>query len=318
MPRRSLRTTRLASVVGTAVIASVACAAPVAVGAAPPAPAPASVRVIARAAFGPARTDGTTIVYAASDGQITLGPAAGGGARSSVSVMSSCAADRPMISAAGGGQALFECGGTRDEAYFQVDEAPLLLDLATHAVHMPAGAAEQETTWQDAEDGSNSFEAIGAYGIRARYMAYHTDSTTVIDWHTGRTVGRVFDPPSIEDLDWPTLWRPLCVPVRRALAYDPPLALRVRWGKLLLVRCGSAHVRVLARGVHDPRLAEGFASWWTGDARIVRLAHCRLRVPAQKHAFADHVRGGLLLSDRSTEAGPWRIRLVSLRGACGR
>ncbi|WP_304718469.1 hypothetical protein [Conexibacter sp. CPCC 206217] len=38
----------------------------------------------------------------------------------------------------------------------------------------------------------------------------------------------------------------------------------------------------------------------------------------RRHGFADHVRGGLLLSDRSTAAGPWRIRLVSLRGACGR
>lgn len=305
----------------------------VAAGAAPAVAAPLQPgRLIAAAAFGPARTDGRTIVFTAADGRITLVPATGQ-TRSSFGVAPYCSDSPPTIASAGGGQALFECGAEREEAFFEVHEEPLLFDLAAHAVHVPAGAAELEAAFEGAEGGSNTFEAVGAYGIRARFMAYHTDTTTVINWHTGRSAERVFDPPSIEDLDRPGLRRRLCAPLRVARAFEPPYALRVRSGKLLLQRCGSMHAQTLARGVADPRLAEGFVSWWNGDARIIRLARCRLRVPVRtripgdhvpggtlftEHVFADHVRGGLLLSERSRYPGPWRIRLLSLSGACDR
>lgn len=134
------------------------------------------------------------------------------GRRSSVPTPPGCASrdGADGIVDLGGGQLLWRCG--------------LLLDLATRAVHAPAGLP----AWLTAD-------AVGSQWIHGTVFDYHAAVGHYINWHTGEDridirdyglPGPHITPPlatQVADLSLPGLNRSLCAPLRRdrAAPADP-------------------------------------------------------------------------------------------------
>lgn len=323
-------TTLLLVVVLTALAAVSSCAA-------------AAGRVLAERALSPAVADADTIALVAQPGEARILDARGD-ERAAVPIGGGCLEPPTSIGPLGGGQLVFSCRLEHTAPYpYVIDGEVRMLDLATHAEHVPAGAAAALQAAIEEPVGFGSFEAVGTHGLLFSSSYYHSNVTVKgIDWRTG---AQVADPgtDAVLDMDSPTLVTPLCAPVRRQasdspfdprpsfnpFAYAAPVALGAGFhGPVTLQRCGERAPRVLQprlarRYVSELRLARGVATW-----RLGRLgsAPTRLRgyliacdvlldweLEVDEQAVPTH--RALVLSQGGA-FGPWRIRRLLLDGIC--
>lgn len=328
------------------ILAAGAVAAPGAVAATPAPPATAGT-VIAEDLAAPAVTDGKGVVaWMTRPGVIHVLDAASGTAVDH-DVTSGCVTAPAQVTAVGGGQALFDClrqfgTGTRAE--------PRLLDLSTGAVQ---DSAALDATLRDGDyygGGVTSYVDVGAQGVEFHGEAYHVWFKAFVNWHTGAEIGDD-DTTAVEipDLDAASLQTRLCSPIQRKpydfgattfhdgpdwdpFQYEPPYA--VQEGprtSLTIQRCGSTRRTVLQpyrKGVPVARfaqLASGFVTWivpapgneWT---LVAYLPACgaRMRWPVSALSRTGHVKDGIVVDEAFEGGGPWRVRRLTIAGACTR
>jgi len=256
-------------------------------------PAARADRVLAEHASSPARSDGAgTVAWIAAPGALQLADGRGS-PTASVDLSGGCVEPPEQLDAVGGGQLLFTCTVEHDFWWGRGRSGePRLLDLATRAVRVPAGAVEAFYDALDRPLGSARFEDVGLHGVRMWESVYHGgEGVQGIDWRSGASMGDPVDPAQVLDVDAPGLVTTLCAPLRRTrwdipfvhgvtdppplfdpFLYAPPYG--VAWGlrsPLVLRRCGRPGAQVLEpRLPHDRMLrtvalAGGTVAWLAGD-----------------------------------------------------
>jgi hypothetical protein len=162
----------------------------------------------------------------------------------------------------------------------------------------------------------------------------------VLNWRSGQVVASPSDTATTTDLDDPTLQQTLCAPLRRtndpaqisrdqgSFQFEAPYGLeRSPEGIVTIQRCGSARTTTLLKShasATEPELASGFVSWTVPgplDASLYAyLPTCavRLRWTVGAISHADHVAGGVAVSEKANATGPWQVRRISIGDACAR
>lgn len=224
------------------------------------------------------------------------------------------------VVAVGGGQLLWDCGYS----------AARLLDLATGAIHEPAGLG---SLGRDAS--SRSFHGVGRSWIAGTESGYHWNSTVLVNWRTGEIRrGVPVSPRRVADLDLAQLERRLCRPLRRGrnqyshefdlgppyadYQYERPSGLTLRGPSgegpdfvavLILDRCGRKGRRLVSRcpgSCWDPLLSEGILTWAEPRGERAVVSALRLATGGKRrwvvgaHAGVTHTRTQVVVWDPRT------------------
>lgn len=196
------------------------------------------------------------------------------------------------LKAIGHGELLYECestplgGGTANVHY-------AVVGALSGAQHPVPGEL------RFASDGGVYLDAIGADWAQGCACFHHASGVLFVNWHTGRQHFVSGDqPPSsvpgerrdFDDLDTPTLTRPLCAPLARTpdtlesepfepFAYGPPFAVGGT-PSFVLRRCGTRATESLpgAAGPESAQFGAGVLTWNGGGTAYVTRLTPRARV----------------------------------------
>lgn len=254
-------------------------------------------RVLAEQATSPARADGAdAIAWLAAPGTLQLADGQGT-LTSTVDLSGGCVEPPTQLDAVGGGQLLFACSVEHDFPFGRFPSGePRLLDLATHVVHVPAGAVEQWYSDLAAPLGTARFLDVGAGSVLMEASSYHSSvGVRTIDWRTGALTPDGATPTQVLDVDAPGGATTPCEPLLRRRwdvpftgVTDPPpyfdpflyeAPYGVTWGlrsPLALQRCGEASGQLLqprlkhGQMLRVVQLAGGIVSWLARDYTRVR------------------------------------------------
>jgi hypothetical protein len=284
---------------------------------------------------GPALTDGQRFVVADVGGGTTMVIDTLRHRKYSLRAPPRCQRPLGSLDAAGSGEAMWSCISQGIRGHF-----PVLLNLATRAVRVPAGvqglSADEINTVMVGD--AASFIAVGRRWIEMFYEGNDVSAIKYLNWRTGS-----IEPDSAR-FCYPLSRTPVPDPQQLGIASRPAYPTHWRYGvtadaagALTLRQCGHRRsVRLslcrtpralpFASGCGDAQLASGVVTWIDFDLPTARLTARAYNVRTRRRCtweltgsdvLAYHTRNELILSARTNASSPFVVTSRSL-GRCAR